>query len=85
MNKKEYRYKRYRLPLPKALGETLDVKVEYVVKLFGPGIVYLPEGLENSFSCLEKLEKTRRENRPDAQAQLTDSMGEDSRIIKEDD
>jgi hypothetical protein len=40
----------------KKLSDLLDAKVEYAAHLFGPAIVYLPKGLENFFSRLEKLE-----------------------------
>ena len=41
MRKSRYRYKRYLLYLPKAIGDLVDTKVEYVVQLFGPAIVLL--------------------------------------------
>ncbi len=85
MTKKQYRYRRYWLPLPKALGDVLDAKVDYIVQLFGPAIIFLPKGLENFFSSLEKLEKTHRENTPDMHVQLTESVEEDSRIRREND
>jgi hypothetical protein len=81
MNKKKYRYRRYWFRIPKALGEILDAKVDYTAKFIGPAIVFIPKGLENSFSWHENLEKTRRANRPNLQPQLTDSMREDSRIF----
>ncbi len=55
MRKSRYRYKRYLLYLPKAIGDLVDTQVEYVVQLFGPAIVLLPKGLENFFSRLENL------------------------------
>ena len=62
MRKSRYRYKRYLLPLPKAIGDILDTRVDYVVQLFGPAIVFLPRGLENLLSRLENLEKPDQEN-----------------------
>ena len=62
MRKSRYRYKRYLLPLPKAIGDLLDTRVDYVVQLFGPAIVFLPKGLENLLSRLENLEKPDHEN-----------------------
>jgi hypothetical protein len=85
MRKSRYHYKRYYLPVPKAIGDLLDAKVEYVVQLFGPAIVYLPKGLESFFSRLEKLEKAHRENTPDESALLTDSLAEESRTLRDND
>jgi hypothetical protein len=82
MRKNRYHYKRYFLPLPKAIGDLLDAKVEYAAQLFGPAIVYLPKGLENLFSRLEKLENTHRENTLGESVLLTDSFREDSRAIE---
>jgi hypothetical protein len=79
MRKKVYHYQRYFLPLPKAIGDLLDTKIEYTVKLFGPAIVYLPIGLENLFSRLEKLEIAHRANTADRQEVLTAGMQENSR------
>jgi hypothetical protein len=62
MRKSRYRYKRYLLYLPKAIGDLVDTRVDYVVRLFGPAIVLLPKGLENFLSRLEKLEKADRQN-----------------------
>jgi hypothetical protein len=62
MRKSRYRYKRYFLPLPKAIGDLLDTRVDYVVQLFGPAIVFMPKGLENLLSRLENLEKPDQEN-----------------------
>ena len=62
MRKNRYRCKRYRLFLPKVIGEALDTEAEYVVRLIGPAVVIVPKGLESFFSRLEKLENTHREN-----------------------
>jgi hypothetical protein len=62
MRKSRYRYSRYLVYLPKAIGDLVDTRVDYVVQLFGPAIVLLPKGLENFLSRLEKLEKADREN-----------------------
>jgi hypothetical protein len=79
MRKSRYRYKRYLLYLPKAIGDLVDTRVDYVVQLFRPAIVMLPKGLENLFSRLEKLEKPDRENTPCDMPKSTGSMLEDSR------
>ena len=63
MRKSRYRYKRYTVCLPKAIGDLLDLRIEYVVQIFGPAVVLLPKGLENFFSRLENLEKVDRENK----------------------
>jgi hypothetical protein len=57
MRKSRYRYKRYLLYLPKAIGDVAYTKVEYVVQLFGPAIFLLPKGLESLLSRVENLEK----------------------------
>ena len=68
MRKAIYHYKRYYLPIPKAIGDLLDAKVEYAMRLFGPAIVYLPKGLEEFYSRLEKLQKPHCENNPDEES-----------------
>ena len=85
MRKSRYHYKRYFLPVPKAIGDMLDAKVEYAVRLFGPAIVYLPKGLESFFSKLEKLEKSPRESTPDESLSLIGSVEEDSRTLQAND
>jgi hypothetical protein len=79
MRKSRYRYKRYLLYLPKAIGDIVDTKVDYVVQLFGPAIVLLPKGLEGFLSRLENLEKADRENTSRKGVGYTDSLLEDSR------
>jgi hypothetical protein len=66
--------------LPKAIGDLLDLKIEYVVQLFGPAIVLLPKGLENFLSRLENLEKADRGNAGGEAVGSTDSLLEDSRV-----
>jgi hypothetical protein len=66
--------------LPKAIGDLLDLRIEYVVQLFGPAVVLLPKGLENFLSRLENLEKADRGNAAGEAARSTDSLLEDSRI-----
>jgi hypothetical protein len=78
MRKSRYRYKRYLLYLPKAIGDLVDTKVEYVVQLFGPAIVLLPKGLENFLSRLEDLEKASRKNPSSQRVAFTDSLIENS-------
>jgi hypothetical protein len=78
MRKNRYHYKRYLLPLPKAIGDRLDVKLEYEVQLFGPAIVYSPKGLENLLARPEVLERKRRANAADAPTGSTNSLLEDS-------
>ena len=85
MRKNQYNYKRYYLPLRKALGDALDARVDYIVELFGPAIVALPKGLENFFSHPEKLEKLRQENRPETRPALTDSVRDDSNVTSDND
>ena len=85
MRKNRYRYKRYSLPLPKALGDQLDASVDYVVQPFGPAIVYLPKGLENFLSRLEKLEKPPRANMRREDNVLTESVQENSKPDTEND
>jgi len=77
MRKSRYRYKRYLLYLPKAIGDLVDTRVDYVVQLFGPAIVLLPKGLENFLSRLEKLEKPDRQNTVDQSVRSTNSLQED--------
>jgi len=85
MRKNRYHYKRYFLPLPKAIGDLLDAKVDYAVHLFGPAIIYLPKGLGNFLSHLEKLESTHRENTPHEGVALPDSLREASRTSENND
>jgi len=85
MRKNQYRYKRYYLPLRKALGDALDARVDYIVELFGPAIIALPKGLENLFSHPEKLEKLRQENRPETSPALTNSVRDDSNVTSDND
>ena len=80
MRKSRYRYKRYTVYLPKAIGDLLDLRIEYVVQLFGPAVVLLPKGLENFFSRLENLEKVDRGNRAEEARGSTDSLLENSRV-----
>jgi hypothetical protein len=68
--------------LPKAIGDLLDLRIEYVVRLFGPAIILLPKGLENLLSRLENLEKADRENAVDEAVGSTGSLLEDSRTHK---
>jgi hypothetical protein len=79
MRKSRYRYKRYLLYLPKAIGDAVDTKVEFVAQLFGPAIVLLPKGLEGFLSRLENLEKADRQNTTGKGVGYTDSVLEDSR------
>jgi hypothetical protein len=85
MRKSRYRYKRYLVYLPKAIGDLADTKADYIIRIFGPAIVMLPKGLENFFSRLEKLENMHRENTLSQGVASTGSLQEDSRILKEND
>ena len=76
MTKNRYHCKRYRLYLPKSIGETLDTNVEYVARLIGPAIVIVPKGWEIFFSRLEKLEIVRQENIPKGGASSTCLLAE---------
>jgi len=82
MRKNRYHYKRYYLPLPKTIGDLLDTKVEYTPQLFGAAIVYLPRGLENPPSLLQKLENPQLEKSAHETVALTNSLQEKSRMIK---
>lgn len=77
MTKSRYRYKRYLLYVPKSIGDAVDTKVEYVARVFGPGIVLLPRGLESFFSRLEDLEKASRKNTANGREKSTDSLTEE--------
>jgi hypothetical protein len=79
MRKSRHRYKRYMVYLPKAIGDLLDLRIEYVVRLFGPAVVLLPKGLENLLSRLENLEKADQENAADQAPASTGSLLEGSR------
>ena len=63
MRKARYRCKRYFLYLPVAIGDRLDLSVDYFVRLFGPAIVFVPKDMEFPLSWLENLENANRENR----------------------
>ena len=78
MRKARYRCKRYRLYLPKSIGELIDTNLEYVARLIGPAIVIVPKGLEGLFSRLEKLEKDERQNMPESNELHTDPLQEGS-------
>jgi|GEM_PF-2388510 hypothetical protein len=62
MRKGRYRCKRYLLYLPVAIGDQVDRSVEYLVRLFGPAIVLVPEGTEFPLSRLENSNNANREN-----------------------
>jgi hypothetical protein len=81
MRKNRYHCKRYFLPVPKAIGDLLDAKVDYATQLFDPAIVYIPQG-EKSLSHLDKLEDARRENTLSDSSVLTGSLRETSRTIE---
>jgi hypothetical protein len=85
MRKSRYRYKRYLVYLPKAIGDLADTKADYIIRIFGPAIIMLPKGLENFFSRLEKLENTHQENLAVEGRASTGSLQEDSRILQEND
>jgi hypothetical protein len=51
------------LYLPVAIGDRLDLSVDYFVRLFGPAIVFVPKDMEFPLSWLENLENANRENR----------------------
>ncbi len=77
MRKNRYRYKRYLVYLPKAIGDLADTKADYIFKMFGPAIVMLPKGLENFFSRLEKLGNATQENTVPERSASTDLLVED--------
>ena len=47
MRKGRYRCKRYLLYLPVAMGNQVDLSVDYLVRQFGPAIVLVPKGALN--------------------------------------
>lgn len=53
MRKGRYRCKRYLLYLPVAIGDQVDLSVDYLVRQFGPAIVLVPKDAEFSLSRLE--------------------------------
>jgi len=77
MRKNRYHYKRYLLPLPKTIGDTLDTRVEYIAHLVGPVIVYVPKGLEGFVSRLEDLQKASRQNTAGQESSSTSSLVEE--------
>jgi len=62
MRKSRYRYKRYLLYLPIAIGDQLDLSLNYSVRLFGGVVVLVPEGTVFPLTRLEKPEIANREN-----------------------
>jgi hypothetical protein len=62
MRKGRYRCKRYLLYLPVAIGDQVDRSVDYLVRLFGPAIILVPEGTEFPLSRLENSNNVHREN-----------------------
>jgi len=77
MRKNRYHYKRYLLPLPKTIGDMLDTRVEYIVQLVGPAIVYVPKDLEGFVSRLEDLQKASRQNTAGQESSSTSSLVEE--------
>ncbi len=62
MRKARYRCKRYFFYLPVAVGDRLDLSVDYLVRLFGPAIVLVPKDADFRLSRLDNLKKANQEN-----------------------
>ena len=62
MRKGRYRCKRYLLYLPVAIGDQVDRSVDYLVRLFGPAIILVPEGTEFPLLRLENSNNVNQEN-----------------------
>ena len=80
MTKRRYLCKRYLLYLPVAIGDVVDTSLDYIAQLFGPAIVIIPKGHENSLSRLENLEKSPRENATSTGQRNTSSFPKDPNV-----
>lgn len=63
MRKGNYQCKRYFFYVPVALGDRMDRSVDYVLRLFGPFVVLVPQGMEFPLSTLEKAQNFDQQNR----------------------
>jgi hypothetical protein len=79
MRKARYRCKRYFFYLPVALGDRLDLSVDYLARLFGTAIVLVPKETEFSLSDLENLGTYNRSNRVGKAGSLTNPLTRDSK------
>jgi len=79
MRKGRYRCTRYVVYLPVSIGEKLDRSVDYAVRLFGPLIMLIPEGLEFSWSKLEKIASASRQNNHPTLGSDTQALTKESR------
>lgn len=79
MRKGNYQCKRFFFYVPVAIGERIDRTVDYIVRLFGPFIVLVPEGTEFPFSNLEKPETPDRQNSSYAATQSSPPLPKSSR------
>jgi len=80
MRKSRYRCKRYLLYLPVAIGDRVDLSVDYLVRLFGHAIVLLPKGTEFPLSRLENSKNAHQENNVSHVRSSTDSLLKDSKV-----
>lgn len=80
MRKGRYRCKRYLLYLPVAIGDQVDRSVDYFVRLFGPAIVLVPEGVDFSFSRVENSISVNRANDTGLSDSSTDSLRKVSKM-----
>jgi hypothetical protein len=78
MRKGRYRCKRYLLYLPVAIGDRVDLSVDYLVRQFGPAIVLVPKGAEFSLSRLENPKNVNRQNTSSHDQSSTGLVLEDS-------
>lgn len=80
LRKGRYRCKRYLLYLPVAIGDRVDLSVDYLVRLFGPAIVLVPKGTESSLSRLENSRIENQQNHAGHGSSLTDPLLKDSKV-----
>ncbi len=80
MRKARYRCKRYFFYLPVAIGDRLDLSVDYLVRLFGPAIVLVPKDADFPLSRLENPKKAIHENSASHIRLLTGPLLKDSKV-----
>jgi hypothetical protein len=80
LRKGRYRCKRYLLYLPVAIGDRLDLSVDYLVRLFGPAIVLVPKDAEFSLSRLENSRISGRQNHASQGGSSTSPLVKDSKM-----
>jgi hypothetical protein len=84
MRKGRYRCKRYLLYLPVAIGDQVDRSVDYLVRLFGPAIILVPEGTEFPLSRIENSNNLNRENHVGQRHSSTRPLLKDSNVDSRD-